>query len=306
MSSTFKALSSHYLEHEGISQSKLKYILDGVDVFKYHKDILLPSTDSQKLGQAVHILTLEPERSNLIVNMPKINGATREGKIFKFLMEGKKIDFFPVKNNSRRQEHGLFYEIDSQEYDFLIRNLEKYGHVFENPDKYLLLSLEEYVTARSMTSNIQLNSDAYNIIKACAHYEKPIFFEHKNIKFKSQLDGFGHRFILDLKTTNIKNDDYLIEKEIINRKYHFQAACYRQALLAHIHQEDPLVGCEITDLDYYIIFVKNEPPYTVFPVQLSRELLWKGEERFDEACDIYNTCLAVNRDFIANNKLRII
>jgi PDDEXK-like domain of unknown function (DUF3799) len=287
-------LSKEYLNNPRMSQSKLKIILDGIEEFKHNLDNPKEPSDEQNLGSAVHILILEPEKSNLIVKMPKINGATRKGKIFKLLQEGKGPNYFPVTSKTKKQEEGQFYEVDSEEMEFILQMGTEYGAVFTNPDQFIALSETEYEQAHRMAEATFKNEDTNIILKSCQHYEKTHHFDYMGISFKCQLDGQGHPFILDLKTTAIKNNDFIIKNEIRNRRYHFQAALYSK-----------IFGDNI-DLIYYILFVRNVVPYAVFPIQLSQELLDEGRYQLDEACTIYNHCLENNPEFIPNNRLRII
>lgn len=287
-------LSKEYLNNPRMSQSKLKLILDGIEEFKHKLDNPDEPSESQNLGSAVHILILEPEKSNMIVKMPKINGTTRKGKIFKFLQEGKGPNFFPVTSKTKKQEEGQFYEVDQEEMEFILQIGAEYGAIFTNPDQFIALSETEYEQAHKMAEAAFKNDDTNLILKSCQHYEKTHHFDYMGIPFKCQLDGQGHPFILDLKTTVIKNNDFIIKNEIRNRRYHFQAALYSK------------IFNDNSDFIYYILFVRNVAPYSVFPIQLSQELLDEGRYQLDEACKIYNHCLEYNPEFIPNNRLRII
>lgn len=291
-------LSKEYLNDKRMSQSKLKPILDGVEFFKYNLENPPEPSESQNLGSAVHVLILEPERSDVIVKIPKINGQTREGKIFKLLMEGKGPDFFPVTTKTKKQEKGIFYEVDTEEKEFIFKMGEKYGRIFTNPENYLILSEEDYEKAHKMAEALWKNEDAAFIVNSSEYFENTHHFNHMDINFKCQLDGHGEDFILDLKTTSILNIDNLIRKEIRNRRYHFQAACYRNVFKDGYG--------ELQDIKYYIIFINSEPPFCVFPVQISYELMLEGFNQFDEACSKYNSCLSNNPEFKPNNRLRMI
>jgi hypothetical protein len=94
-----------------------------------------------------------------------------------------------------------------------------------------------------------------------------------------------------VKTTRCENKEFKIKNEILNNGYHFQAATYLQA-----------TGKK----HYYIIFVRNEPPYATFPVKLSGEVIEEGRYLLDDACVLYKNCLQSNPEFKADNKLKVI
>lgn len=296
-------LSKEYLADKRMSQSKLKVILDGVDEFKYNLDNPKKPTDSQILGSAVHVLILEPHRADIVQKVPKFSGTTREGKIFKLLMEGKSPDFFPVTAKpAKKQEKDSFYEVDAQEKDFIFKMGEHYGRIFTNPQSYLILDETEYEQAHRMAEAAFKNDDTRYILNCSKHFEKTHYFSYMDIDFKCQLDTEGHMFIGDLKTTTVKNDDWAIRNEIRKYRYHFQAAAYAK----RFGDKKFIVAGPNPELQYFILFVRSEAPYAVFPVQLSQELFDEGLEQFDNACDIYNDCLKNNPNFIANNRLRVI
>ncbi len=288
-------LSKEYLNDPRMSQSKLKSILDGVEEFKYNLDNPPESSDAQNLGTAVHLLLLQPDQSNVIVKKPTLDYTTRKGKIFKMLMQGHQINFFPVTSKTKKQEKGVFYEVDSEEMSFIHEMTSKYGSVFSRPEDFILLSESDFEKAHRMTEAAIKNTSTNEIFQSCTEFEKAYFFDYRDIPFKCQLDGHGNDFIVDVKTTSIKNSDREIRNEIINRRYHFQAALYSKSFPAFC--EDPF---------YYLLFIRNVPPYAVFPVQLSTALLAEGQALLDEACSVYNYALENNPEFVADNRLRTI
>jgi len=251
----------------------------------------------------VHVLILEPHRADVIQKVPKFNGTSREGKIFKLLMDGKAPDFFPVAAKKKKnQEKDLFYEVDAEEHDFMLKMGSHYGHIFTNPQNYLILDDTEYEQAHRMAQAAFKNEDTAHILKCSQHFEKTHYFSHMGIDFKCQLDSEGHRFIGDLKTTIIKNNDFDIKREIRKYRYHFQAATYAK----RFGDEDFIVEGPNATLKYYVLFVRSVAPYAVFPVQMSQELFNEGYEQVNQACEKYNDCLINNPNFIANNRLRVV
>lgn len=285
-------LSKQYLADPSMSQSKLKKIFDGVDEFKFHLDNpITEQTDAMRLGSAVHLLLLEPHKRNEIVVLPKLNGATREGKIFNFLRSGKDISFFVPTTNKVKKQAEYFYEVSPEEFQFIHDINQTYGQSFKEPNQFLFLTEKEFLQASAMVASVKSNEDAMAILDECNEFEVDFRYTHKGINFKCQLDGLGYELVTDLKTTIIRNNPEEIRREIIKRMYHFQAASY-------------LIPTR--RLRYCIIFVRSEEPYTTFTVQLSEETLMEGQSLFDSACDMLNHCLQHNPKFIANHKLQII
>jgi hypothetical protein len=287
------ALSKEYLENPAMSQSKLKVILEGIEEFKYNLDQPTVSSDEQNLGTAVHTLVLEPHKADTIVALPKYAANTRKGKILNLLREGKDMTFFNATNSKVKKQGDDFYEIDeNEELEFLIEMHQKYALIFKHPEKYLFLSESDYEKAHAMARSVRSNSYCSNLLQKCTAFEHSHYFTYKGIDFKAQLDGEGIDgvpFILDLKTTNLPNNKFILRNEIRSRGYHFQAATYMKT-----NPEAML---------YIIIFVRNKPPYSVFPKLMPADLLEEGQERLDKACDIYLDCLMNNPEFIADNEL---
>lgn len=284
-------LSKNYLANPRLSQSKLKLILDGVDIFKYGLDNPIEQTEAMKLGTLVHLLVLEPHKINCVVCLPKINMTTRSGKIWGLIKAGKKLDHFKVTENKTKKQTEFFYEVDQEEHDFAREFLFKFGDHFDAPEGKLFVSQEDFEKASKMAASVRANSDARLLLESATDFEHEILYRHKEIDFKCQVDAMDFECVLDLKTTNIMNNPHEIKREIYNRRYHFQAASY---LLASKR------------IKYYIIFVRSEAPFSCFPVELSQETLDAGQELFDSACDIFNECLKTNQNFIADNKIILI
>jgi hypothetical protein len=275
-----------------MSQSKLKPILKSVEKFYHLLNFPRKPTYAQIVGTATHILILQPHLAHTIIEKPSFNATTREGKIFNFILEGKSNDFFPVREGKiKKQLEGQFYEISSEEEKFIFNIRENYSRLLQANSDSLFLKSEDYDKVHKMAEAVRANADAAYILSCCTAFEKVYKFDYKGIGFKAQLDGEGDEFVLDFKTTLIENDDWEIEREIKNRLYDFQAACYLQGSQKK---------------DYFFIFVRNEAPYEVFPIHLSWEKIFAGREKFDLACDKLNHCLQHNPTFKPNNRLRMI
>ena len=286
-------LSQEYLKNPRMSQSKLKRILDGVEEFKYALDNPPEETDAMKLGTAVHLLLLQPELSWMLLSKPNLGKSnSRLSKIWELIVEGHTQNYFPISTKkTKKQEEGVFYEVSADEYESVLSWKSNFSPYFLFPEKYMLLDSDMYQQAYDMAASVRTNSDAMQILSCCESFEQEHYFDYSDIPFKAQLDGVGSNFVLDLKTTRCENKDHKIQWEVLDNGYDFQAALYLEA-----------TGKE----NYYIIFVRNEAPYSVFPVKLSRETLERGKLRLDDACGIYKNCLKNNPEFKPNNRLRII
>lgn len=272
-------LSQEYFNNPRMSQSKLKWILYGAEEFYYHMHNPSPSSDAQDLGSAVHLLLLQPHLSDMLLCLDKPAGNTRLGKAFKQLAANNVDD--------------IFLSTYKEEIDNLHQ---KYGQYFEKPEQYLVLGREEYDKAHRIAESVRKNIDSRDLLARCTEFETLKLYSHKDIDFKAQLDGSGENFILDLKTTRTLNDDRLIKSQIYSYHYHFQAASY---LLSEGHN--------IYSKDYYIIFVRTEPPYAVFPVMLSLDTLMDGMNLFERACDLYKeSACNENGSFTVNNRIKTI
>lgn len=241
-------LSKEYRANPRLSQSQLKNILWGAEEFKYRLNNPEPSSDSQNIGSAVHLLLLQPHLfdSHVISLDHKLDRRTKQGK--EILQE--------YKDTSK-----------------------------------ILLDPDDVEKVHSIVNAIKENDDCADLLSKCTAFEKVFLYDYKDIHFKSQLDAIGDNFVLDLKTTIILNDDRSIRRQIWDYLYHFQAASY---LLAAKKEK------------YYIIFARTKPPYSVFPIELSAQLLQEGLELFDRACDIYNETIIFNPEFKPHNTIRII
>jgi hypothetical protein len=114
--------------------------LDGVEEFKWHLDNPPEETDAMKLGSAVHLLLLQPERANLVAFIPKFDGRTKEGKLLKQEYEEKypahtyillSIEMFQkahamvdsIRQNSDAMQIVNSCEAFEQEYEFNYRGI---------------------------------------------------------------------------------------------------------------------------------------------------------------------------------------
>lgn len=311
--------SQEYLSIQAMNQSSLKWILEGVDVFKDKLDYPSEPSDEQLLGTAVHLLLLEPHLKHKIVKKPKYDGNTRQGKIFKKLMEGKSFNHFPVTNGKKKTQNEMFYEIDHEEQAWLLGVVEEHAGLFARDKETIVLSEDAYETAHKMAESALNNTRTRELLAAATAKEKVYRFEFDDIDFKAQLDLEGihyleiddngvyipRHFVLDFKSTSAKCTRRSIEEEIRKYWYHFQGAAYIIAYLLERFKDLDLTNgfSKLAEIDFIMIFIKSTRPYTVYPVKLSLNLLAEGYGAYISACKKYNYCLKHNPEFKADNDL---
>jgi len=86
---------------------------------------------------------------------------------------------------------------------------------------------------------------------------------------------------VDLKTCDSVDDDHL-RRAVWNYGYYVQRVFYGRGYRA-------VYG---TPVDFFFIFVQKDPPHLVRVVQLDAELQRIGEQKVDEALDVWRTCQA--------------
>jgi len=295
-------LSSEYKDNPRMSQSRLRWILEGPEEFKYRLDNPTESTEPKDLGSAVHILLFQPNLCDRIIKFEKPASNTREGKIFKAMSEGK---HFMVTKASRKKTHENYMEIDEDEHGYVESLKENYGEFLSNPDKFLPLKTDQYDAAHRIAEAIRQNDDCRGLLEQCTHFEKINLYTYKGIDFKSQFDGLGENFILDLKTSaTVTNDDWDVRQTIRKHFYHFQSASYVLGLAGEDFYDNPAEA--FNSINYYVFFARTKPPYSIYPRQMSYGLWEEGLLKFENACDLYNDCLKFNPEFKPQNKMRLV
>lgn len=278
-------LSNEYRNNLRISQSQLKWILYGAEEYRYQKENPEGATEPKNIGSSVHILLLQPHLSHHVIDGGEEfpSALTKVGKVLLRLQNGENLqDIWDEEDALSKNDKIKIEEL---------KNL--HPQFFENPMKYFIFNSKNYQRIQIIVQEIKSNADSSELLKRCTAFEKIHLYNHKDIDFKAQLDGISSDFILDLKTTRTLNDERAIRNQIFSYDYHFQAASYMIAAQRPIE-------------NYFIIFARTEPPYSVFPVQLSRETLEEGRRKFDYACDLYNECLTFNPEFNPMNKIKVI
>lgn len=297
-------MSIDYFDRPEMNQSKLKYILKSEADFKMRLEEHFKQTDEMRLGSAVHLLVLQPHLSHKIMIAPAINGNTRLGKIWDYLLEGKQLDFFYVFDKERapkgKKTPPKFvdkYVITPEEYEELLELKDKYAPIINRSPDVIILTQTQFDTAHKMVASIKNNTDAMTLINSCKAFEKAYFWKYNEIDMKGQVDGEGdfgdenQSFILDLKSTS-QFDKSKLKFVIDNMDYDFQAAYYLKGAMNKKY--------------YFIIFINSQKPYLVYPFQLSAQTIQRGFDKLEKACNLYNNCLKFNPEFITDNKLELI
>jgi hypothetical protein len=100
---------------------------------------------------------------------------------------------------------------------------------------------------------------------------------------RAMFDRLGDPSV-DLKTCDSVDDDHL-QKAVWNYGYHVQRTFYGRGYRAVYGR----------DVDFFFIFVQKDPPHLVRVVQLDAELRRIGEQKVDEALDVWRTCQATGQ-----------
>lgn len=294
----------NYFDHPAINQSLLKTILKSEEEFKLASEEKFTPTPEMILGSAVHRLVLEPHLSHTLLVSPKIDGNTRLGKIWNFIVnEKKEEDFFFVfdkdrmpKGKKTKPKIDDKYVITPEEYDEMQEMKSKYEYLLKFEEDVILLNQDEYDKAHKMAAKIRKNTEVSLILKACHSFEKEYYWEYKGIPMKGKVDAEGflankEGYIIDIKTTskpiNLKNISFIIN----DFGYDFQCAHY-------------LIGTQ--NKYFFIIFVSSKAPYVVYPFQISNKIINEGMEKLNIACEKYNYCLEHNPEFITDNKIQLV
>lgn len=148
-----------------------------------------------------------------------------------------------------------------------------------------LVTPKDYPRLRGVVDSVKAHSAARRLI-AQSDIEVAIEWTERvpvggtivDVPVKIQIDGLSD-LVVEFKTTN-KRGPYLFAREIINRRYHFQAAMARRAGLLLDGRERPVV----------IIAAANDEPFEdVFAYELAADFLATGDELYAKALETIAT-----------------
>jgi hypothetical protein len=108
--------------------------------------------------------------------------------------------------------------------------------------------------------------------------EQTLIWQEDGTWCRAMFDRLGDPSV-DLKTCESVDDDHLT-KAVWNYGYHVQRVFYGRGYRA-------IYGRPV---DFYFIFVQKDPPHLVRVVQLDAELERIGEQKVDEALDVWRDC----------------
>lgn len=89
----------------------------------------------------------------------------------------------------------------------------------------IIVTPDDFANAKAVATNVRNNRASKKILTRCPVHEKPIDWEFMNFKFRGLIDGDGEETTLDLKTMP-DADPRKVEREIVSRGLHIQAAMY--------------------------------------------------------------------------------
>jgi PDDEXK-like domain of unknown function (DUF3799) len=272
-----------YHGSNGLSASGTTKILDCP--YKYWYEYLNPNKPQDEkesralvIGQAVHTLSLEPEKfeDKFAVNnleLPEIPKAP----LLKDLVALYGKDEGRIKFDAGKLE----FEMLKAEQDKI-----KADYAAKCEGK-IMLSKDEFDKVTGMSTSIRSNKAFMKLIDDKHKYvEHSIYFNEPEtgVLMKSRPDFFNHFMVLDLKTTvSAKQSDF--EKSIFAYGYHRQAAMALDALTS-------LTGCQYDS--FVILAVEKEAPYLTALYVLDQAAIELGRKQYKEAARIYKQCQADN------------
>jgi PDDEXK-like uncharacterized protein DUF3799 len=273
-----------YHESDGLSNSGITKMLDCP--YKYWYEYLnkdKPETEKESrvlvVGQAVHTLSLEPEKfeEKFAINNLELPELTKPALLKDLvaehgkekgreLFEGGKVEFEILKAEQDRIKAEYYAKCEGK----------------------TMLSKDEYEKVNAMASSIRSNKAFMKLIEDKNKYiEHSIYFNdpETGVLLKSRPDFFNHFLVLDVKTTiSAKPADF--EKAIFNYGYHRQAALALDALHA-------LTGCKYDS--FVILAVEKEAPYLTALYVLDAAAIELGRKQYKEAVKTFKQCQADNK-----------
>lgn len=138
----------------------------------------------------------------------------------------------------------------------------------------IIVKTDDYVAAKIAADSVLKNRASRKVLNMCPEREVKAEWEYLNFKFQGYKDCRGDKAIADLKSMPDADPD-VVQREIVKRKLHVQAAMY-------IYSEGEYK-------DYYIIAVDKMKGVSVH--KLHQKLIEKGMEEYDDILNKFNQCI---------------
>lgn len=168
-------------------------------------------TEAMLLGQLVHMMVLEPDKvSTYFVEAPEVNGATKEGKAVWHELYCQYVEQVPAEG-----------------FKMTIADIQT---AITASTGVSVLSAKTFQAARLRADAILENRVALQYIQGEAEVKLPEGFELFGLPFSGRADlvNFEDCYIMDIKTMADATRNNAA-REIVKKKYHWQAAIYMEA-----------------------------------------------------------------------------
>lgn len=248
---SWPAASAHRLAMLDRSPAHLKYAVENRD----------PPTPSQIVGTALHCAVLQPRVFGYsYLTAPACSAVTAKGK--------------PCSNGAKDKFGGQW-----------LCGVHSKDQTADNHGK-TIISAEDYEDVAGMASTIESHQHASAALLRSPVADRELSIVWTDLATKvlcrGRIDALcddASGLIVDIKTTRDARPQSF-ERDILNYKYHIQAAMYLRGLAVLGQPRD----------SYGIIAVENEPPYAVAFYQLNAEALELGDAQANELLKKYAEC----------------
>jgi hypothetical protein len=168
-------------------------------------------TEAMLLGQLVHMMVLEPDKvSTYFVEAPEVNGATKEGKAIWHELYCQYVEQVPAEG-----------------FKMTIADIQT---AITASTGVSVLSAKTFQAARLRADAILENETASDYLHGEVEVKLPEGFELFGLPFSGRADlvSFDNSFVMDIKTMADATRNNAA-REIVKKKYHWQAAIYMEA-----------------------------------------------------------------------------
>ena len=168
-------------------------------------------TEAMILGQLVHMMVLEPDKvSTYFVEAPEVNGATKEGKAVWHNLYCQYVEQVPAEG-----------------FKMTISDIQT---AIAESANINILPAKTFQAASLRADAIKENQVAAQYLQGQAEVKLPEGFKLFSIPFSGRADlvNLEEGFIMDIKTMSDASRQNAA-REVVRKKYHWQAAIYMEA-----------------------------------------------------------------------------
>lgn len=194
-----------------LSFSSLSAFAVSPKAFINYKLAKFEQTEAMLLGQLVHMMVLEPDAvAESFIEAPEVNGATKEGKSVWHELYCQYVEQVPAEG-----------------FKMTIGDIQT---AIKASTGLAILPAKTFEAARLRADAIKENQVAAQYLQGQAEVKLPEGFKLFSIPFSGRADlvNLDHGFIMDIKTMADATRNNAA-REIVKKKYHWQAAIYMEA-----------------------------------------------------------------------------